>query len=96
MPTKAYFIGLGGCGLKTVSELQQKLCPNGVNNQDPNGDVYQFTYIDTDLKTLEPINKNKVVIRNADFVSLGALIHICHGKMHKIIPHPKNNVSMNG
>ncbi|MBR3830152.1 MAG: hypothetical protein IKM35_04655 [Bacteroidaceae bacterium] len=72
MPTKAYFIGLGGCGLKTVSELQQKLCPNGVNNQDPNGDVYQFTYIDTDLKTLEPINKNKVVIRNADFVSLGA------------------------
>lgn len=66
MATKAYFIGLGGCGLKTVSELQQKLCPDG-NNQD-----YLFTYVDTDDKTVERINQDgKVIIRNSDLINLG-------------------------
>lgn len=71
MATKSYFIGLGGCGLKTVSELQKKLCPNGSQNQDPNGDVYQFTYIDTDEKTYNLINEDGIVIPYRDFIYLG-------------------------
>lgn len=71
MATKAYFIGLGGCGLKTVSALQQKLCPNGPNNQDKTQDTYEFTYIDTDSATLDKINSDNIVIYNGDFVLLG-------------------------
>ena len=71
MATKTYFIGLGGCGIKTVSELQKKLCPNGVDKQNPQGDVYQFTYIDTDEKTKDNINKVEPVILNKDYISLG-------------------------
>ena len=71
MATKSYFIGLGGCGLKTVSELQKKLCPNGSQNQDPNGDVYQFTYIDTDENTYNVINEDGIVIPYRDFIYLG-------------------------
>ena len=32
---KAYFIGLGGCGLKTVSELYKKLHPQDPTGEDP-------------------------------------------------------------
>lgn len=63
---KAYFIGLGGCGLKTVSELYKKLHP-----QDPTGEDYLFTYIDTDEKTLDAINHDSIVIRRSDFINLG-------------------------
>ena len=63
---KAYFIGLGGCGLKTVSELYKKLHP-----QDPTNEDYLFTYIDTDEKTFDAINKDGTVIRRADFINLG-------------------------
>lgn len=66
MPVKAYFIGLGGCGLKTVSELSRKLGPQ--NSNDPE---YLFTYIDTDGKTLEQINREQILIYNQDFVNLG-------------------------
>ena len=63
---KAYFIGLGGCGLKTVSELYKKLHP-----QDPTGEDYLFTYIDTDEKTLDAVNHDSIVIRRSDFINLG-------------------------
>lgn len=63
---KAYFIGLGGCGLKTVSELYKKLHP-----QDPSGVDYLFTYIDTDSATYDEINHDSIVIRSRDFVNLG-------------------------
>lgn len=66
MAVKAYFIGLGGCGLKTVSELSKKLGP-----QNPNEPEYLFTYIDTDGKTLNQINSDKIVIFNQDFINLG-------------------------
>lgn len=66
MPVKAYFIGLGGCGLKTVSELSKKLGPQ--NSSDPE---YLFTYIDTDGKTLDQINREQILIYNQDFVNLG-------------------------
>lgn len=65
MPTKAYFIGLGGCGLKTVADLQQRLCPTGDFSE------YQFTYIDTDDKTFNSINLEKTVIRNVDRINVG-------------------------
>lgn len=66
MPTKAYFIGLGGCGLKTVSELSKKFGPQ--NLSDPE---YLFTYIDTDGRTLSQINTDEMVIKNQDFINLG-------------------------
>lgn len=66
MPVKAYFIGLGGCGLKTVSELSKKL---GVQN--PNEPEYLFTYIDTDGNTRNQINSEEIVIYNQDFINLG-------------------------
>lgn len=65
MPTKAYFIGLGGCGLKTVADLQQRLCPTGDFKE------YKFTYVDTDDKTVEELNKAKVVIRPGDLINVG-------------------------
>lgn len=66
MPTKAYFIGLGGCGLKTVSELSKKFGPQ--NLSDPE---YLFTYVDTDSRTLSQINADEMVIYNQDFINLG-------------------------
>ena len=59
MPTLAYFIGLGGCGLKTVADLQQRLCPTGDFSE------YKFTYIDTDDATVSKINEHQSVIRSA-------------------------------
>ena len=64
---KTYFIGLGGSGLKTVSELYKKLrhLPNA--NED-----YLFTYIDTDQRTLTRINSaERDLINRRDFVDLG-------------------------
>lgn len=66
MPVKAYFIGLGGCGLKTMSELSKKFGP-----QNPNDPEYLFTYIDTDGKTRNQINSDQIVIYNQDFINLG-------------------------
>lgn len=66
MSTKAYFIGLGGCGLETVSELSKKFGP-----QDPSNPEYLFTYIDTDGKTLDRINADGMVICSQDFINLG-------------------------
>lgn len=65
MPTKAYFIGLGGCGLKTVSDLQKRLCPTGDFSE------YQFTYVDTDDETVKKINTDQVIIRPGDLVNIG-------------------------
>ena len=63
---KTYFIGLGGCGLKTVSEIQKRLSvlPDAKKN-------YAFTYIDTDEKTYNKINKNGIVIDSSDFENMG-------------------------
>lgn len=65
MPTKAYFIGLGGCGLKTVADLQQRLCPTGDFSE------YKFTYVDTDDSTVSKINAKKEIIRSGDLVNVG-------------------------
>lgn len=62
---KAFFIGLGGCGLKTVSELQEKLAPENQNRD------YLFTYIDTDEKTKDQVNHDKIIIHSRDFVNIG-------------------------
>ncbi|MBR5103057.1 MAG: hypothetical protein IKV05_00030 [Bacteroidales bacterium] len=66
MPTKAYFIGLGGCGLKTVANLQQRLCPTGQT------DEYKFTYVDTDDDTIKKFNEGgRSVVKINDFLNLG-------------------------
>ena len=65
MPTKAYFIGLGGCGLKTVADLQQRLCPTGDFSE------YKFTYVDTDDATVSKLNEHKVIIRPSDLINVG-------------------------
>lgn len=64
---KTYFIGLGGCGLKTVSEIQKRLrvLPNVEKD-------YAFTYIDTDEKTYNNINNKEIVISSTDFKNMGA------------------------
>lgn len=67
MATKAYFIGLGGCGVKTVANLQKRLCPNGIK---PDTE-YAFTYIDTDEGTMTAINERENIIRAQDFKCLG-------------------------
>lgn len=64
---KSLFIGLGGCGLKTVSELYKKLHP-----LDPSGEDYLFLYVDTDEKTLDLVNHDSIVIRRGDFINLGS------------------------
>lgn len=62
---KAYFIGLGGSGMKTVAEIYKKLCHlPGANND------FLFTYIDTDKRTFENINAEETIIRFADFIPL--------------------------
>ena len=63
---KTYFIGLGGSGLRTVSEIQKRLSviPGWDND-------YEFTYIDTDQKTYNTINKDKIVIKAPDFMNMG-------------------------
>lgn len=63
---KTYFIGLGGCGLKTVSEIQKRLrvLPNAEKD-------YAFTYIDTDEKTYNSINEKEIVISSSDFKNMG-------------------------
>ena len=65
MPTKAYFIGLGGCGLKTVSDLQRRLCPTGEFSE------YKFTYVDTDDATVTKINEHGIIIRPGDLINVG-------------------------
>lgn len=66
MATKAYFIGLGGCGLKTVAELSKKF-----GQQDMTDPEFLYTYIDTDGSTLNKINTDGPVISNQDFINLG-------------------------
>ena len=63
---KTYFIGLGGCGLKTVSEIQKRLrvLPNAEKD-------YAFTYIDTDEKTYNTINEKEIIISSTDFKNMG-------------------------
>lgn len=63
---KTYFIGLGGCGLKTVSEIQKRLrvLPNAEKD-------YAFTYIDTDEKTYNSINEKEIIISSTDFKNMG-------------------------
>ncbi len=63
---KSYFIGLGGAGVRTVAELSQRL------RKEPNyAEDYAYTYIDSDLYTIECINRNGIVVPSADFVELG-------------------------
>ena len=63
---KTYFIGLGGCGLQTVSELQKKLSAENQTDKE-----FLFTYIDTDEKTRNFVNKDQTIIRLRDFINLG-------------------------
>jgi hypothetical protein len=63
---KTLFIGLGGCGLKTVSILSQKLA--ALN--DPNT-KNMYLYIDTDEETLDSINKEGTIIHGEDYIGLG-------------------------
>lgn len=63
---KTYFIGIGGCGLLTVSEIQKRLMVLPDAEQD-----YEFTYIDTDRKTYEDINSKGIVISSNDFKNMG-------------------------
>lgn len=62
---KTYFIGLGGSGLRTVSQIQKKV------HQSSSADEYLFTYMDTDKLTFNSINKNDNLINRCDYVDLG-------------------------
>lgn len=62
---KTYFIGLGGSGLRTVSELYKRL------RHLPEANDYMYTYIDTDNRTKDIINTDEVIIKEKDFVPLG-------------------------
>lgn len=62
---KTYFIGLGGSGLKTVSQIQKKI------HQSHGADEYLFTYIDTDNRTLQWINREENLVNQCDYVDLG-------------------------
>ena len=64
---KTLFIGLGGCGLETVSQLSKK--PAAQENDDAE---YMFLYVDTDEKTKARINMYGEVITNKDFINLGS------------------------
>ena len=61
------FIGLGGCGLKTVSQLSKKLSAQGES-----GAEYHYLYIDTDEETRASINKYEQLIHLGEFVNVGA------------------------
>lgn len=67
----SYFIGLGGCGLKTVAQLYKKLHP-----LDPKGEEYLFTFIDTDEETRNALNStapaSSPIVNEDDFINLGA------------------------
>ena len=68
---KTYFIGLGGCGLKTVAEISKRL------KKDPNSNYaedYAFTYIDTDMYTVNALNETEIVIPASDFVDMGPTV----------------------
>lgn len=60
------FIGLGGCGLKTVARLSKKLAASG----EP-GAEYHYLYIDTDEKTRASINRYETLIPLSQFVDVG-------------------------
>ena len=60
------FIGLGGCGLKTVSQLSKKLAAQG----EPDAE-YHFLYIDTDEETRAAINKYETLIPLGQFINVG-------------------------
>lgn len=53
--------------MKTVSNLQERLCPDG-NIDDSE---YIFTYIDTDLETYNKLIKDGAQIRQRDFIDVG-------------------------
>lgn len=63
---KTYFIGLGGCGLRTVSEIQKRIKNIPEWEKD-----YEFTYIDTDKNTYNNINEKEIVISSNDFKNMG-------------------------
>ena len=60
------FIGLGGCGLKTVSQLAKKLSAYGEA-----GAEYHYLYFDTDEETRASINKYEMLIPLSQFVNVG-------------------------
>lgn len=60
------FIGLGGCGLKTVSQLSKKLAVQG----EP-GAEYHYLYFDTDEETRAAINKYEMLIPLSQFINVG-------------------------
>ena len=81
---KTYFIGLGGCGLKTVAELSKRLSKeaNYVND-------YAFSYIDTDMHTLNDLNsKGEIIIPSSDFVDLGKTVPLAIYNGAKGKDHP--------
>lgn len=63
---RTLFIGLGGCGLKTVSKLSQKLA----SNDDPNVE-YLYFYVDTDEETRAAINADGDIIPLSQFLNVG-------------------------
>ena len=62
---KSYFIGLGGCGLKTVAEIYKRF------GRQLGDDEYLYTCIDTDHHTIDAINRDRIIIRPEDFKNLG-------------------------
>ena len=62
---KSYFIGLGGCGLKTVAEVYKRF------GRQLGDDEYLYTCVDTDHHTLDGINEDHIIIRPEDFLSFG-------------------------
>ena len=63
---KTYFIGLGGCGVKTLAELSKRL-----KNGNPNfANDYAFTYVDTDKNTFDEVNPDGD-ISGSDLVDIG-------------------------
>ena len=65
MAVKSYFIGIGGCGLKTVAEIYKRL------GRKQGDEEYLYTCIDTDHNTIDKINNAELIIRPEDFISLG-------------------------
>lgn len=82
---KTYFIGLGGCGLKTVAAISRRL--KRENLHDFNED-YAFTYIDTDENTFNDINPEGDLSPN-DFKDLGDTVPLA--TYNRAIEHPDDN-----
>lgn len=62
---KHIFIGLGGSGCQTVSQIKEKVYANNYRNQTTNksrveamNETYRFLFIDTDQRDIDSANNN--------------------------------------